>query len=168
MVIYMKMKKKAFTLVELMAVVTILGIIYAIGAPILNKVNQNIMMANTRIQIQQEARSIMFSITRILRNAVASSVVISRYNSSQPFYSKISFTTVDGKNYTFYQNNKEFVMEVDNYTRTLTKNLRYLAFTFPESSNMSIISVSLTLEKDLFSGRKKALHMASEKIMLMN
>jgi hypothetical protein len=33
---------------------------------------------------------------------------------------------------------------------------------------MGIISVSITLEKPIFEGRTKALHMASERVQVMN
>jgi len=160
--------KNAYTLTELMAVVVIIGILGVISAPLLNNLNQNIMMAKTRLSLQQDARNFMSLITKILREAKSSTVVITRNNSSQPFYSKIVFSTIDGKNYQFYQDGKNLVMVDSNNVKILSSDLRYLAFTFPESSDLAIVSISMTLEKDLFSGMKKALHMASEKVMIMN
>lgn len=161
-------KRKATTLTELMAVVVIVGIVIVTGAPFLMTVNQNIMLSKTRLSLQQDARNIMFLITKLLMNSSASSISISRQNSSQPFYSKIVFSTIDGRNYQFYQDGKNLIMVDGTVVKTLTSDLRYLAFTFPESSNMKIISISLTVEKELFSRRKKALHMASEKVIIMN
>jgi Tfp pilus assembly protein PilE len=161
-------KRKATTLMELMAVVVIMGILFAVGVPILNTVNQNIMMSKTRLSLQQNARNVMFLITRVIREADASTVLISRNNTSQPFYSKITFTTVNNRNYQFYQDGKNIVMVDNGKTRILLSDLRYLAFAFPDSSNLGIISISITLEEDLFSGKRKALHMASEKVRIMN
>ncbi|MEF3279830.1 MAG: prepilin-type N-terminal cleavage/methylation domain-containing protein [Elusimicrobiota bacterium] len=162
------MKRKAFTLTELMGVVAIIGILIATGVPVLNTINQNIMMSKTRLSLQQDARNIMFLITRVLREAQASSISISRQSSNEPFYSKITFSTIDGRNYQFYQSGRDLMMIEGTKTMRLTSDLRYLAFVFPESSNMEILSVSITLEKDLFSAKKKALHMASEKVRIMN
>jgi hypothetical protein len=110
----------------------------------------------------------MSLITRVLKEATASSIVITRHNSSQMFYSKIKFSTIDGKNYEFYQDGKNLVMKDGNITRVLSSDLRYLAFTLTESSDLYIVSISMTLERYLFSGKRKALHMASEKVMVMN
>jgi len=162
------MKKNGYTLTELMAVVAISGILIAVGVPILNTVNQNIIMAKTRLVLQQDARNFMSLITRVLREAKSSSLVITRHNTSQMFYSKIKFSTIDGKNYEFYQDGKNLVMKEGNLIRVIANDLRYLAFTLTESSDLYIVSVSITLERYLFSGKRKALHMASEKVMIMN
>lgn len=161
-------KRFGFTLTELMAVVVISSIIIFTGVPLVRAINENIMMSKTRLTLQQDARNIMSILNRFLREAKASSIVISRYNNQQPFCSYIKFTTIDLKTYEFYQNDKKLILQESNMTRVLSNNLRYLAFTFPDSSNMNIVSVSITFEKDLFGGRKKAIHVASEKVRIMN
>ena len=50
----------------------------------------------------------------------------------------------------------------------LTIYLAYLAFTFPNTNDMTIVTVALTFEKDIYLGRSKALHMASEQVRVMN
>lgn len=161
-------RRFAFTLTELMLVVIVASIIMVTVIPLVKTINENIMMSKTRLTLQQEARNIMSMLNRFLRNAKASSIVISRFDNQQPFCSYIRFTTIDSKTYEFYQNRKQLILKQSNMTRVLSNDLRYLAFIFPDSSNMSIISVSITLEKDLFGGRKKAIHVTSEKIRIMN
>lgn len=160
--------KKGYTLTEMMMAVGIIGILFGVGAPILNQATKNFIMSNTRMELQTEARAIMYLITRNLRQAQNATITISRYSNSQPYYSKIIFTKQDGKQYSFYQKDKELVMQYGSMLRVLSKNLRYLAFTFPESSDMGIISISMTLQKNIYEGQKKALHMASEKVRVMN
>lgn len=160
--------RKGFTLTEMMMSVAIIGILFGVGAPILNQATKNFMMSNTRLELQTEARAIMYLITRNLRQAKNSTITISRHNSSQPYYSKITFTKQDGKQYSYYQNNKQLILQHSGMNRVLSNNLRYLAFTFGETSNMEIISVSMTLQKNIYEGRKKAIHMASEKVRVMN
>lgn len=161
-------KRFAFTLIELMAVVVIASILVVVGIPIVRSMNENIMMSKTRLKLQQDARNIMSILNRFLREAKASSIVISRYNSSQPFCSYLKFTTIDEKTYEFYQQGKRLVVKEGSMVNVLSEDIRYLSFIFPDSSNMSILSVSITFEKDLFAGRKKAIHVASEKIRVMN
>ncbi|MEW5951126.1 MAG: prepilin-type N-terminal cleavage/methylation domain-containing protein [Elusimicrobiota bacterium] len=160
--------RKGYTLTEMMMAVGIIGILFGVGAPILNQATKNFIMSNTRMELQTEARGIMYLITRNLRQAQNSTITISRYSNSQPYYSKITFTKQDGKQYSFYQKDKELIMQYGAMNRVLSKNLRYLVFTFPESSDMGIISISMTLQKNIYEGQKKALHMASEKVRVMN
>ena len=60
------------------------------------------------------------------------------------------------------------IQTVSGKTRLLTANVRYAAFNFPRSDDLGIVSVSLTLEKALYGGRRKALQMSSERVRVMN
>jgi prepilin-type N-terminal cleavage/methylation domain-containing protein len=160
--------RRAFTLVELMIVVSIIGILFAVGAPLLQQVNRFFILSKTRLEIQQEARSIMYVVTRNLRQAQSGTITISRADATQPFCSKISFTKEQGGLLVFQQKGTNLVQVIGGSQRVISKNLKYLAFTFPRSDDMTIISVSITLEKSIFEGRTKALHMASERVRIMN
>ena len=59
-------------------------------------------------------------------------------------------------------------MQTGSAARQISDGLRYIAFTFPMSDDMGIVSVSLTMEKETFQGRSKAMHLAVEKIRVMN
>jgi len=159
---------KGVTLMELMVVIGIVSALFMIGAPMLNQVNRQFILTRTRMELQQEARSVMYVITRNLRQAQADSIIISRANASQPFYSKITFTKEQGTTLVFQQEGTVLYQVINTARRPLSKNLNYLAFTFPRSDELGIISVSLTLQKNIYEGRKKALHMASEKVRVMN
>ena len=163
-----KRKSAGFTLTEAMITVAIVGILSTIGARVLIQVNRYYMMTSTRVELQREARSVMYVVSRMLHEAQANSVVIDRASASQPFCSRITFTKTQGNTLTFQQNGKELQQVEGARSMTLSKNIRYLAFTFPRSDDLSIISVSLTLERDIYEGKTKALHMASEKVRVMN
>lgn len=151
-----------------MLVVAITSAVFAIAAPIMLQANRQFVMNRTRVELQQEARSIMYVITRNLRQAKSSTITSSRANPLQPFYSRISFTKQDGRQMVFQQEGVYLYNVIGTRKVQLSKNLKYLAFTFPRSDDMGILSVSITLEKNIFEGRKKALHMASEKVRVMN
>ncbi|OGR51221.1 MAG: hypothetical protein A2049_09185 [Elusimicrobia bacterium GWA2_62_23] len=156
------------TLLEMLMVVGIVSTLFTVAAPLMLQANRQFILNRTRVELQQEARSVMYVITRNLRQATSESVTLSRASNSQPFYSKISFTKQQGTLMVFQQEGTTLYQVFGTSKRPLSRNLKYLAFTFPRSDDMGIISVSLTMEKEIFEGRKKALHMASEKVRIMN
>lgn len=159
--------RRGYTLTEMLMVVAIIGIIASVGARILLQVNRYFIMTNTRVELQREARAIMYIINRNLRQSSTSSLLIDRA-ANQPFFSRLTFTKVQGQTMTFYQSGNNLIQDVGGKTTVLTKNVKYLSFTFPRSDDLSVLSVSVTLEKTIYQGQTKALHMASEKVRIMN
>lgn len=158
---------RGYTLTEMMIVVAILGIMITVIPNLYTQVRRFFFINNARVELQRDARNVMSVITRRIRQARSSTVVIDRATSAQPYYSRVSFTDIEGRNVTFYQNNKK-LFAVDGATNTLTTNVRHFAIALPRSDDMGIISVSFTLEKSIYQGRTKALHMASERVRIMN
>lgn len=163
-----KRRRAGFTLMEAMLTVAVLAILATMSSQILLQVNRYFIMSRTRLDLQREARAVMYIVTRELRQARADSIIIDRAATSQPFYSRLTFTKIQGTTMIFRQSGTDLVMVVGTQTKTLSKNVRYLAFSFPRSDQLSIVSVSLTLEGSIYQGRRKALHMASEKVQVMN
>lgn len=161
-------RRGGYTMAEMMVTVLIVGIIAGMGAGMLLQINRFFMISRTKLDLQREARAVMYVITRNLRQASNASITITRNSTSQPFFSKITFTKVQGTTMTFQQNGANLEQVVGTKTRVLTKNLQYMAFTFPRSDDMGIVSVSMTLQQNIYQGRTKALHMASEKVQVMN
>lgn len=162
-----KRGRLGYTLTELMVVVAIVGVLGTVSAKIMLQVNRYFIMTNTRTELQREARALMYVVNRGLRQARTDSITVDRV-AGQPFYSRLQFTKVQGTSMTFYQNGTELVQVVGTKSRVLSKNVKYLAFTLPRSDDLGIVSVSVTLEKGIYQGKTKALHMASEKVRVMN
>lgn len=138
-----------------------------VAPPIITNVTRFFILSQTRIDLQQEARAAMSLITHNLRQAQSSTIRIDQAT-GQPYYSRLRFTKMQGTVMTYYQSGTSLIQTAGTNTSTLSKNVRYLAFTFPRSDDMTIISVSMTLEKAIYEGRTKALHMASERVQVMN
>ena len=162
-----RQKRFGYTLVEMMIAVAILGVMSSVAARLTLQVNRFFILTRVRLNLQREARGAMYVITRELRQGQANTIVIDQVT-GQPYYSRISFAKIQGQTMSFYQSGGNLMMRTGTQTSTLSTHLIYLGFTFPRSEDMSILSVSMTLQESIYQGGKKALHMASEKVQVMN
>jgi prepilin-type N-terminal cleavage/methylation domain-containing protein len=158
-----------YTLAELMISVAVLGVIFALAPRALVDTYNFFRMSIVRAEIQRDARASLDLMNRELRQARAASVTVDRLSASQPPYSRATFYTVNNSTMSFWQDGPKLRMyETSRATRTVAENLRYMAFTYGESPNENILSVSVTFEKSLYAGKSKALQMAVEKVRIMN
>ena len=107
-----------------------------------------------------------------LREAQEATVEISTPG-GQPAYSKISFTDVDGKSMSFYQDSTNLYMQTASGTSLLMKNLRNIMFAFanterPDEGKTAILSISLCAEGKVWGSETRVYHMNLEKVRLMN
>lgn len=165
-------KNKGFTLTELMITVAVIAVIVSLGPNLLLNLVQFFRLQMAKASIQRNARTCLELINRNLRQASASSVVISQ-QSGQPPSSWLTFTVDKGEgpalgNYGVFQEGKDLKYMKDGSTSTIADNLRYIAFTYPRSDNSTIISVSMTFEEDTYAGYTKALQLSVEKVRIMN
>ncbi len=147
--------------------VAVIGIIASVSAAIMLQVNRYFSISNARLDVERESRAAMYVITRNLRQAQNATITIDNV-AGQPFYSRITFTTEQGQTMTFYQNGMELIQQVGNSQTIMAKDLFYLAFTFPRSDEMTIVSVSMTIQAAIYQGRTQALHTESEQVQVMN
>lgn len=160
-------KRKAFTLVEMMVTVAIIGILFTVGPPIFLNLQRFFLQNSARGEIQAEIRVMMDNMDRTIRQASANSINVSQ-DSGQPPYSKIKFTTVDGRTVIYKQSGRRLLEIVNGNTKTLSKNIYYLAFTYPKTDTNTVISISITLQKGTFERRTTAIQMAITKVRVMN
>ncbi len=155
-----------FTLVELMINVVTISIIAGALSALFFKWIQLWYLSSAKAEIQRDGRTCTAAVNKHLRQALASSVVIDRYDSNQPPYSRIYFTK-DGQSFYYYQKGQE-LYEVINSTRTLAKSVRCVQFIYPDTSNDSIVAMSIAFEKKTYSAQTKALQMSVAKVRIMN
>ena len=159
--------RRGTTLIEIMVAVAILGIVFSIGPALLTNVTRFSRLSSARIETQRNARDALNLINQALRQASASSIVVSNEPSQAPF-SSISFTTADGRWLKFYQSGTSLSFVQNTSTNTIADGLRYIAFSYPRTDDSDIVSVSVTFQKDTYQGGSKALQMAIEKVRIMN
>lgn len=155
-----------YTLTEMMLVVAILGIVSSAGGMIFLQVFRYFRQSQARIDIQRDARAVFDLMSRNLRQAKATTIVISNA-ASQPPYSQIWFTRSDGKWVKYYQQGTK-LYQVTQSTTAIAENLRFITFTFPRTDDDNLLSISLTLEKATYNQETKALQLSVEKIKVHN
>lgn len=167
-------KNTGTTLVELMIVVAVIFTISAGVSTIITKVMQLWQSSKVRSDIEREVRTSLEVIEKSLRGAQESTIVIDSFSASQPPYSRISFTDVNGRSISFYQLNKRLKLQTAAGSSTLMTSLRNIMFTYPSTRQSFdeenvIIMVSLSAEGIFFwGGNTRIYHMNLEKIRIMN
>ena len=168
-----KLGRAGTSLAELMVVVAIIGILSLVGPPMMIGVQNFFLMTSARYEIQRDARASLDVINRFLRESYQTSIVIDTPAGEGP-YSHISFMLVDGRTMQFQQSGRSLIQKVTNAAgsqttvNTLSSNLIYIAFTFPHTDDVSIVSVAITMGKNIQLGRQKVLELTVQKVRVMN
>jgi hypothetical protein len=68
----------------------------------------------------------------------------------------------------FRQSGSSLIQVNGGTTSTISKNLVYIAFTFPRSDDPSIVSISITMGKSIELGRRKVLELTIQQVRVMN
>ena len=165
-------RERGVSLVELMVTVAVIGIVFGVGPKIFTSIDHFWRMQKAHYNVQRNARISLDLVNRYLRQASASTVVVSQRD-GQPPYSWISFSIDKGDgpalgNYGVYQEYRNLNLMVRGATTTIADDLKYVAFTYPRTDSNGIISVSMTFEDDTYTGYKKALQLSIEKVRVMN
>lgn len=159
--------KKGYTLIEMMIVVGIIGVVFSSAYPLMRQMTNFWRLTTARNNIQRDVRVSLDTINRFSRQAVASTVVLDQA-AGQPPYSRCTFTSVQGKTVSFYQSGNRLFMSMDGKDTILSSNLAYIAFTYPRSDDISILSVAVTMQSPTYMGGKKALQLSIQKVRVMN
>lgn len=171
--------RAAYTLMEMMLVVAILGVLILAAPRTFIKAYQFVQLLTARVEIQKNARGALANINRDLRQALATSVTVSSIP-GQPYHSCILFgkyNSAGAVEYVSYYQNGNKLYQVRSAAalaacahngKMIANNLRYIAFTYPRTDDPTILSISITFEKATYEGGTKALQMAVEKVRIMN
>jgi prepilin-type N-terminal cleavage/methylation domain-containing protein len=161
-----------FTLTEAMLVVALIGILAGIAAPLIMNLTNFWRQTTARNDIERDVRSSLDMINRFLRQARRITVVIDQA-SGQPPYSRITFQTEKGQTVSFYQAANDLMMSLTESggsarVSRLSERLGFIAFTYPRTDDVSIISVAMTMQAPTYLGGKKALQLSIQKVRVMN
>lgn len=164
-------KQKGYTLLEMMLTVAILSIVAVIVSPLMLQMTNFWRLTSARYSIQRDVRVSLETINRFTRQAQSSTVIIDNV-AGQPPASRLQFQYVNSSGQTstvvFYQYGKNLYMTNGGSTTRLSSNLAYIAFTYPRTDDISIISVAVTMQSPTYLGGKKALQLSIQKVRVMN
>ena len=161
--------RRGFTLAEALVVVLIVGILFGIVPQMVMQVARFFNLNSARLELQRDARDASEQCVGRLRRARASTIVVNQA-AGQPPFSRVSFETIMGTTVAFWQDGRNLMAnEIPGHAapRVITKNLRYISFTYVRTFQENMMSVNLSMEKDTF--RRKRIYQASnEKVKILN
>jgi prepilin-type N-terminal cleavage/methylation domain-containing protein len=163
----MRRLPRGYSLVELMMVVAIVGSIAMIGPRLMIQLQNFYLLTTARGEIQRDARASIEVVNRFLRQARYRTIIIDSAAGQGP-YSRIRFTHIDGRTFQYRQEGSSLIQGVNGVESVLTRNLVYIAFTFPRSDYPRLVSVSMTMGKKTYLEQVKELELTVQKIRVMN
>lgn len=158
---------RGYSLAELLIVVAIMGSISTVGPLLMRQLQNFYLMTGARNDIERDARVSLDIIDRNFRQAKNATVILDSLPGQPPF-SRVRFTKIDGSNWSFYQKGGALYMGRQTDTTILTTNLVYVAFTYPDTDNPTIASVSMSTGKAIQLGNRKVLELTIQKVRIMN
>ncbi|MBI4422152.1 MAG: prepilin-type N-terminal cleavage/methylation domain-containing protein [Elusimicrobia bacterium] len=157
--------RAGYTLTEMMVVVGIIGAVCSTSALVIQKTLQAQLAADALASIQSGAFTSFDLASRLLRQASAASVVIDRYDSSCPPWSRVTFTIPSsGKTVRLYQRGQTLYLN----NNPLFSDLRNVTFAFPATAEGDVMTVSLTFEKAAGSGKTKVIQLYIQNVKIQN
>lgn len=163
----MRARPRGYSLVELMMVVAIVGTVAMIGPRLMVQLQNFYLLTTARGDIQRDARASIEIVNRFLRQARYRTIIIDSAPGQGP-YSRIRFEHIDGRTFQYRQEGNKLIQGVNGVESVLTRNLVYIAFTFPRSDYPRLVSVSMTMGKKTYLENIKELELTVQKIRVMN
>ncbi|MFH1723114.1 MAG: type II secretion system protein [Elusimicrobiota bacterium] len=169
----MALNAKGYTLTEVMIAVAILGLMTAATSRLLTTTFRVWKLDQTRLETQRDARTALNLVQSLLREASADGILLTRLSAAEPPYSKIEFSDADGRVHRFYQQENSLIMQrydvfLGTHTRSLTDDLRYAAFAYPDTTKDNLLSVALCLEKEAYWGEKRDFYLSVQRVQVGN
>ena len=169
--------QRGVTLVELtvtLAISAILGLVFSLAQSYIARFT---LLSKAKQITVQESRTALSVMQKMLQQASASTIVIDQLAGQAP-YSRIYFHFTDSQNQTkefyFYQTDRVLYMDYRPLgasawnQKILSKNVRFVSFFYPDSSDNRLISLTLTVAKQTAEQKETFLQLSLQKIRIMN
>lgn len=162
-------RPRGLTLAELLLAGTLTGLLMMMLPRLITNIHGLTARLTVQIEIQREMRDVLGLITKDLRQAVASSVVIDSL-AGQPPYSRITFTK-GGTNFRYWQEGTALMFvrpTVGENPKRFSNLLVSMYFVYPNTGDTRFISVYICMEKTVSKTTVKRYETIVEKVEIMN
>lgn len=156
-----------YTLTEAMLVVAIVGVLATMSVSLLINMTNFWRQTTARNDIERDVRVSLDVINRMVRQAQKSTVLVDQV-SGQPPFSRITFTTIDGRVISYYQTGNILFQKIGSNISVLSRNVGFIAFAYPRTDDTTIVSVAMTAQAATYKGASKALQLSIQKVRIMN
>jgi prepilin-type N-terminal cleavage/methylation domain-containing protein len=167
--------QRGFTLVEAVITAAISGMLMVVVARLFLGSYTGWLFNYSTMIAQQKSRIFRDSLIKNVRQAQASTVEVSRFNSNQPPRSMLSFTDMQGRNWAFYQFDNEARMgkwvpsggsrAISSYNTVIPDKLERLIFYYPNAKDLRNLNFAFNVEWTLLADNKLkpvSIHMVGE------
>ncbi len=159
-------KNQGHTLIEAAVIIGILAILFGFGPKLLILVSRGYYSNRTHIALQRDGQVAIDLISRELKEARVSTVVIDNAT-GEPLFSRVTFTKANGNVSSIYQQGALLNVDINGKSQMVTDALASLFFLFPDTSDLSTIHADLSLKKDAYKGEVKSFN-SSLDVQLQN
>jgi prepilin-type N-terminal cleavage/methylation domain-containing protein len=135
--IKMQPKRKAFTLVEIIVVITILGILAGLGAPMLAKLFDSFQFILYRKSLTESADAALRRISREIRRAADDTSVFTANSTTY------RFNDINGNTIQYQLSGSDLNREFNGASDTLLANVSSFSFTYLEDDAAAAIAAPL-------------------------
>lgn len=165
-------RRLGFTLVEAVMTAAVAGVVGITAASLFFQVSRFQRSARARAEVQRDARVSLELIEREAAQGRGHTIVIDRLDASQPPYSRLTFSTFDGRTVSFYQQGQTLFQSVTRggatSTTRLARGLREALFSYPRSDDPSLLAIALTFERSTYQSGSKSLELSLAKVRVQN
>lgn len=145
----------------------ILGMIALVGAAVLMQIRRFYLQNSDQLSLQTQSRVAMNLMTRNLRQARASTVIIDSLSGEAP-YSRIAFTKQSGDAQAYYvAKGVLYSSSTTDLVRVMTQDVTFAAFGYPRTDDDAYLSVAFAVKKAMASHKEK-IYMWTEKVRVQN
>lgn len=130
--------KKGFSLIEYIMVVVIMGVLIAIGAPLVFEAADAWLVQSKRKDMSESAKIAMDRITREIRRIQSKTSVTSASSSS------FRFTDIDGRDITFDTSSSTLRRAENSAVNTLADNVNSFSLTYYDANGAAIAVPSVS------------------------
>jgi Tfp pilus assembly protein FimT len=164
--------RPGFTLIEAVMTAAAAGVLFLVAGALILQITRFNRQVGAHEKIQRDARVALAGIEREIAQARGHTVVIDRYDVNQPPYSRLTFSGVDDRTVSYYQQGTKLLRRVVkggvSDTVLVADGLRQVTFSYPMSENSTLVSLSVAFERATYGEASKSFQLSLGRVRIQN